>query len=681
MDVQPQTESPSAMPQPPPAVALAGGSPEPKTPRAVRPFSWLLFGGTLAGNFLAGLLVVALTPVLSVNLKLSPERSLVISATLALLVALGAGLLTAAKARKVGFWETLLSALIAGAGGTFALAQLLMQPFGSARLAMGDLFYLANLLGNPIGGIVLGAVVIGFTSFLGATLGYLLAGSGKVEASFEFELYVARRHLRLQNTRSVLIRFLRVTLFLPLLPLIRLIEKKRALEYGLGATKRSPTMLMTAISMGGVAVGVLALTVVLSVMSGFEADLKNKIIGTNAHAVVLKYGTEFKEWPEIAQKVREVRGVTGVTPFILNEVMISSDQNIGGALVKGIDPETVAQVANLPANMKEGRLDWLTHPESIPRVMPGAGEGGALDGTLHGAAPAGSASKDPAAPTEDDILKPKGAAPADPNANMPGVVLGKELAHSLKVMVGDRVNVVSPLGGELGPTGPMPKSRPFKVAGIFFSGMYEYDAKFAYIAIPEAQKFFGLGESVTGLELKTDDIDNTRQITKSILNAVDGYPYRTKDWGEMNKNLFSALRLEKLVMAVILAFIVLVACFNIVSTLIMMVLEKSKEIAILKSMGATDTSVMKIFVLEGLIIGLIGTVVGLILGYWACKFVEVVGIRLDAEVYYIDKLPVRIDGLQFAAVAFLAVLLSYLATIYPATRASRLPPVEGLRNE
>ncbi len=184
---------------------------------------------------------------------------------------------------------------------------------------------------------------------------------------------------------------------------------------------------------------------------------------------------------------------------------------------------------------------------------------------------------------------------------------------------------------------------------------------------------------MTGLELKVDDIDNTRQITRNILNALDNYPYRTKDWGEMNRNLFSALRLEKLVMAVILAFIVLVACFNIVSTLIMMVLEKSKEIAILKSMGATDTGVMKVFVLEGLIIGVIGTVAGLGLGYLACLFVEVIGIRLDAEVYYIDKLPVKIDAVQFGIVGILAVLLSYLATIYPATRASRMAPVDGLR--
>jgi lipoprotein-releasing system permease protein len=283
--------------------------------------------------------------------------------------------------------------------------------------------------------------------------------------------------------------------------------------------------------------------------------------------------------------------------------------------------------------------------------------------------------------SEEQIIGTPKAVDADGAATAPGIVLGKELAHSMKVMVGDRVNVVSPLGGELGPTGPMPKSRPFKVAGIFFSGMYEYDAKFAYIALPEAQKFFGLGASVTGLELKTDDIDNTRQITRQILQTLDGYPYRTKDWGEMNRNLFSALRLEKVVMAVILAFIVLVACFNIVSTLIMMVLEKSKEIAILKSMGATDTSVMKVFVLEGLMIGLLGTAVGLVLGFLICLVVDKVGIHLDAEVYYIDKLPVRVDAMQFAGVAFLAILLSYLATIYPATRASRLAPVDGLRNE
>jgi lipoprotein-releasing system permease protein len=196
-----------------------------------------------------------------------------------------------------------------------------------------------------------------------------------------------------------------------------------------------------------------------------------------------------------------------------------------------------------------------------------------------------------------------------------------------------------------------------------------------------AQKFFGLGDTVNGLELRVDDIDNTRIINRSILRTLDGYPYRTKDWGEMNHNLFSALRLEKLAMAIMLTFIVLVACINILSTLVVFALQKAKEVAILKSMGARDTGIMKIFVLEGLIIGSIGTVLGLIQGYGCCLFVEKFGIRMDPQVYYINKLPVRVDPVQFAVVAVIALVLSYLATIFPALNASRLRPVEGLKTE
>ncbi len=631
---------------------------------------------TSAGQALACAVALLGTIVLSSRTGLAPERALALSGGLAIVVAAAFGFAAAAWARKVGFFEIFISGLVFTGASSALITSVLRSPFGLIRPVLSDIAYLAAMLGsNPLGGIALAAVVIWGSTFVGASLGFLLAGTGTFDLRFSYESFIARSHLRMR--------------------------------------KKSPTMIMTIISICGVAVGVLALTVVLSVMSGFELDLKNKIIGTNAHAVVLKYGTDFKEWRDVAEQVHRVRGVTGVTPFILNEVMVSSEQNISGAVIKGIDPETVDQVASLKGNMKEGRLEWLDHPEKIPtfpsggrtRSSMGLGEGSDDEdassvrpkGPAVGDSPNAKAAERPAGAaaakrqgrpeassgslSEEQIIGAPKAADADGAGTLPGIVLGKELAHSMKVMVGDRVNVVSPLGGELGPTGPMPKSRPFKVAGIFFSGMYEYDAKFAYIALPEAQKFFGLGASVTGLELKTDDIDNTRQITRQILQTLDGYPYRTKDWGEMNRNLFSALRLEKLVMAVILGFIVLVACFNIVSTLIMMVLEKGKEIATLKSMGATDTSVMKVFVLEGLMIGLLGTAVGLVLGYLACLVVDKVGIHLDAEVYYIDKLPVKIDALQFAGVAFLAILLSYLATIYPATRASRLAPVDGLRNE
>ena len=353
-------------------------------------------------------------------------------------------------------------------------------------------------------------------------------------------------------------------------------------------------------------------------------------------------------------------------------------------------------LSDLKKNLSEGELSFLAHPEKIPERqrtafidVPGENspsrkkreEKEQSRSEAPKISSGESAEKgDQDSLTIDDIRRPRETAQKATADVLPGIILGKELAHSLRVSTGDRINVVSPLGGETGPTGQLPKSRPFRVAGIFSSGMYEFDAKSAYIAIPEAQRFFGTGGSVTGLEVKTDDIDNTRQTTRQILSALGGYPYKTKDFAEMNKNLFSALRLERLVMAVILGFIVLVACFNIVSTLIMMVLEKGQDIAILKSMGASDTSIMKIFVMEGLIIGTIGTALGIVLGYLTCLFVDKFGISLDSDVYYIDRLPIEIDPFQFIGVALLALLLSYLATIYPATRASRLPPVDGLRN-
>jgi lipoprotein-releasing system permease protein len=406
---------------------------------------------------------------------------------------------------------------------------------------------------------------------------------------------------------------------------------------------------MTLISIGGVAIGVWALTVVLSVMSGFEADLKSKILGTRAHGVVLKFGNDdFTEWKMIRDRTLRVPGVTGATPFLYNEVMLSADQNLTGAIVEGIDVATVGTVTELPRNVVEGKLDWLDDPARIERT--------------------GRLGPD---------FEPE--APRDTRA-MPGIAVGTELARTLRVFVGDVVNVVSPLG-DLGPAGPQPKSRPFRVAAIFHTGMWEYDSKYAYLSLPEAQRFFGTNGSVTGLQLRTRDVDAARPIVRRVHAELEGYPYRTKDWGELNRNLFSALQMEKVVMAVILAFIVLVASFIIVATLVMLVLEKRREVAVLKSMGAGMPSVMKIFVAEGLVIGAIGTGFGLILGFGTCLFIDRVGIPLDPEVYYISNLPVLVEPAQFALVALLAVFLSFLATVYPASKAARLDPVEGLRSE
>jgi lipoprotein-releasing system permease protein len=391
----------------------------------------------------------------------------------------------------------------------------------------------------------------------------------------------------------------------------------------------------------------------------------------------LKFSNDFSEWKSIMPKVSAVPGVVGVSPFILNEVIISHGQTVTGAEFKGIDPATVGSVSELPRQVIAGDLAWIGRPQDIP-------------GTV--VEPRSDASKQLEGPEYqqylEDTLKRRQLhadeteKKLDPEAlrNLPGICIGKEMSHQLRAWVGDVLNVLTPLG-EMTPTGPVPRSRPFRVACILYSGMYEYDSKFVYVGLSEAQKFFRMGNNVVGLELKFHDVDAARAEGRRVVAALGGFPYRIKDWAELNRNLFSALKLEKLAMAIILTFIVLVACFNILSTLIMLVLEKTKEISILKSMGARDASVMKIFVLEGLIIGSIGTAMGLLLGLACCSFIERYGLQLDPDVYYISNLPVNVDSGQFAAVALISIALSYLATLYPATKASRLSPVDGLREE
>jgi lipoprotein-releasing system permease protein len=565
-----------------------------------------------------------------------------------------AGALGAAAAlvsRRLAFYEVAVASLLWGAlvaivagvprlRGTEALAHLEAQ---------GTLVVVLGLLGAGL----LAATAV----FAGATLAYLATGTGRFDPSISYELFVARSHLKLSPRTVAALFGIVVTGLLPGLlvalgwSLYRDVKERRAYRRGeLFRRGRMPaTLLMTLISIGGVAIGVWALTVVLSVMSGFEADLKKKILGHNAHGMVLTYGQDaFQEWRGAREKVLGVRGVAGATPFLYNEVMLSAGQNLTGAILKGIDLDTVGTVTDLPRNVEDGKLEWLRAPGDIPRPA-----------------------RDP-----DALSSPAPRPPRD--RVLPGIVVGRELARSLRVFVGDQVNVVSPFG-DLGPAGPQPKARPFRIAAIFYSGMYEYDSKFAYLDLQEAQRFFGTGDTITGLELRVDDVDAARGVMGRVVHALGGWPFRGKDWGELNRSLFSALQMEKVVMAVILGFIVLVASFIIVATLIMLVLEKTREIAVLKSMGAGVPSVMKIFVAEGVIIGAIGTAFGLILGYGTCLLIDRVGIPLDPEVYYISNLPVLIEPAQFGLAALGALLLSYLATIFPATKAARLRPVDGLR--
>lgn len=412
----------------------------------------------------------------------------------------------------------------------------------------------------------------------------------------------------------------------------------------LRAKRRTRTIsLNTFISIAGITLGVAALIGTLGIMTGFKEDLQAKILGTTSHAVVQKLGQQpMAGYEAIVPQVEEVSGVVAATPFILKQVLLTSKTGVQGIILRGIDPEKEPQVTEIASNVKFGRVKDLAAPpnsSSNPNI--------------------GNPSQTPALPK-------------------PGIILGKELALRLGVFVGDRVNVVSPVG-RMTAIGMTPKIRPFQVVGIFESGMYEYDSSLAFIALTEAQKFFNLGKTVTGIEVKVHDVFAADTIVTSIKTALGG-GYIARDWMQMNKNLFSALKLEKTMMFLLLVLITLVASFNIVGTLTMIVNEKQREIAILKAMGATPKAIMRIFMLNGVVIGLTGTAIGIPLGYTFLWLIQTYW-TFDPTVYYISRVPVHIKALDVLLVSFSAILISFMATVYPSWQASKLAPANALRYE
>jgi lipoprotein-releasing system permease protein len=398
---------------------------------------------------------------------------------------------------------------------------------------------------------------------------------------------------------------------------------------------------ITLISIGGVAVGVMTLVVVMSVMNGFEIDLREKILGTTAHITVLHIGREgITDYPAMAAKIDRVEGVEAVAPFVYVEGILSSQHDSIGAVIRGVDMESHRNISTIEDKIVEGTMDFDAATDS------------GLEPKLGGYVP-----------------------PQD------GIVLGVELARNLGVDLNDTVTLISPqvVWNPLAPVPP--KMKNFRVVGIFDVGMFEFDSSLAYIDLKTAQEFLAIPEKVNGLEVKVADVFAAPAVSARINEAV-GLPYFARDWTVTHEQLWTMLALERHTMFIILSLIVLVAAFNILSTLIMIVIEKTGEIGIMKAMGATNGAVVRIFVLKGLIIGTVGTTLGLAAGLVLCAVLEKYRfVKLPAEVYAMRTLPVVVQPTDVVMICLVALAISVAATIYPAWRAARLEPVEAIQHE
>jgi lipoprotein-releasing system permease protein len=418
-----------------------------------------------------------------------------------------------------------------------------------------------------------------------------------------------------------------------------------SLRYLLARRKQVFVSIITFLSMAGIFLGVAALIIVLAVMNGFELDLRNKILGINAHIVLMEDGTAMSKYQQVMKAVSGIDGVVAATPFIYSQAMLKTRDNAGGVVLRGLSPEDALRVIDF-GKMREGSLKNLP---AEGRHIPG------LDKNL---------------------------------ASLPGIIIGKELAKNLGVFMLEPVSIVSPMGIST-PFGMVPRVKRFLVVGVFDSGLYEYDSTLAFLSLKDSQEFLNLGEKVTGLDIRISDIYKAPVVAKAIEQKL-GFPYWARTWMEMNKNLFSALRLERRVMFIILSLIVLVAAFNIISILIMVVMEKNKDIAILKSMGATSGSIMRIFVFQGLTIGAIGTLVGCLLGLVVALNLEKISLFIEnlfgfkflpGDIYYLSEVPSHVNYADVVVIVIATMVLCFLSTLYPSWRASRLDPVEALRYE
>ncbi len=527
----------------------------------------------------------------------------------------------------------------------------------------------------------------------------------------------------------------------------------------LRSKKRQTISVITVIAVTGVALGVAALLAVLAITTGFQEEFRNKVLGVNAHVLVMKYGVDFDEYRDVMALADGTPGVAASAPFLLQDMMLAKGDRLANVLVKGIDPERMGDVLDLPGQIIEGGLEGLRRPGTAPPEDPdeddevddgygfldalegdgeAAEEGGAVDAGDEVAPPSGTEVASPSEANDwlamlagdadeggrqEELPTPEVASPSEveellgaledpgegaagegleawerrlvdeqlaerPDAGestegLPGLVVGATLARQVGLGVGDRIRLVSPLSGvDLGSFGEgrVPRSRDFRVIGVFQAGFQEYDSRLVYADLHEAQHFYGQGDAVTGVEMRVDDLDASAAIAWELERELGG-PFHTIDWAELNVNLFTALRLQKLVLSLVIATLIFVAAFTVVATLIMIVLEKKREIAILKAMGATSWTVLRVFVVQGTVIGLAGTLLGLLVGGGLVAYLATLEFPLDPKVYLIDHLPVVVDGSEFVVTAIVSLLICSLSTVAPSAWAANMLPVDGLRYE
>jgi lipoprotein-releasing system permease protein len=475
-----------------------------------------------------------------------------------------------------------------------------------------------------------------------------------------------------------------------------------ALRY-LRSRKRGFISVSTLFAVIGVALGTAALVAVMSVTGGFRAQFQKKVLGVNGHVIVLR--SPFGDYREVLEKVRDIPDVLGVSPFLLSPMMLTHQgRTATGITVKGVDPESVGTVLDLPEQIVEGSLERLAaSPHGAERASREASAGAGLG------APSPRAERDAGPPVlerqgagqdlpvgsivpeggyssvlpGDDVL-PEEVDP-DPCAtrrgDLPGIVVGLALKQALNLSVGACVQVTSPsigyafVGGELRP----PVAKLFEVIGVFHAGFEQYDTKFAYTNLTESQAFYSDGDSVTGVEIKVADVDRAREIALRVNEELGDRMYTVIDWMELNSGLFTALRIQQILMSLVLGLIILVATFTVVATLVMLVLAKKKEIAAVKAMGASDAQVLRVFLYQGIFIGLAGTSAGLSVGYALCRWILTHGFPLDPKVYFIDRLPVQLRAQEFLLTGAFAMVACVLATLWPALHAARLRPVDAFR--